>query len=105
MALMLLARLLAFLALLLLAPVAQAGTGDLSADHRLIDADALVEALSRKDERTTSEGEDKSEGWSARSGQVLSPVALLRIGPLSICMRGHASRLAAQPRAPPLRKV
>jgi len=97
------ARLLAFLGLLLLAPLAQAETGDLSRDLRLIEAEALVEALVREDD--PAQDADESAVPPARPQQRAAQAALSgpsRVSPQPATNPRHA---LAQPRAPPFRKV
>lgn len=102
---MLLARLLAFLALILLAPVAQAGPGEVQPDQHLLESDALVEAISRKSERATGEGDDPQESLPARFAQIHWSIGPPGLRPVAFRQCKCAGRLNAQPRAPPLRKV
>lgn len=103
----LLARLLAFLGLLLLAPMAQAALGGLSSDHRLLDADALVESLTRKDERTGTDHDDDSgiDGLQAVAGWRVAPGCAAGLPPVAGTYQPTARFQIPQPRAPPFRKA
>jgi len=100
---MLLARLLAFLAMLLLAPVAQAGPGDPTYGPGLIDAEALVEAAHRPTlADADTDGADALPARAAREPRHVTRSACQPPPPQRVTEARHRR---AQPRAPPFLKA
>jgi len=100
---MFLARLLAFLGLLLLAPVAQAAPGDTASGSGLINIDALVEAPLRL--APAEYDADGPEGLAAQAGPHRAQPFRISPGLLPPTPVSRTRRPVAQPRAPPFQKA